>query len=247
MWENEQNIIKRERDPIPPTKAWTHFARNTYSNDDHVFKRWSRTNHPKRGKNPYTAPLREFHRRCSRRDDIHVRGGPVRARDERFQYFSHLCWRKRWKMWSVLGYRSLSKCVITWSYSSDSDSITCNSRARIANHLVKGSCCRGGIVNIRCGRSCALLVQPQSTKALWRFRASTSNSPSGRTWPHTHTPIRYIYQTYAQQDIRVCGDDHFEPPNRQYHNPKALWLLRVSIWVPRDDRFWQRIYTQSNW
>jgi hypothetical protein len=115
------------RDPIPPTKAWTHFARNTYSNDDHVFKRWSRTNHPKRGKNPYTAPLREFHRRCSRRDDIHVRGGPVRARDERFQYFSHLCWRKRWKMWSVLGYRSLSKCVITWSYSSDSDSITCKS------------------------------------------------------------------------------------------------------------------------
>ena len=111
-----------------PQQKRTHFARNTYSNDDHVFKRWSRTNHPKRGKNPYTAPLREFHRRCSRRDDIHVRGGPVRARDERFQYFSHLCWRKRWKMWSVLGYRSLSKCVITtWSYSSDSDSITCNS------------------------------------------------------------------------------------------------------------------------
>ena len=36
MWENEQNIIKRERDPIPPTEAWTDFARNTYSNDDHV-------------------------------------------------------------------------------------------------------------------------------------------------------------------------------------------------------------------
>ena len=48
-----------------------------------------------------------------------------------------------------------------------------------------------------------------SPKALWRFRASTSNSPSGRSWPHTHTPIRHIDHTYAQQDIRVCGDDHF--------------------------------------
>ena len=48
-------------------------------------------------------------------------------------------------------------------------------------------------------------------------------------WPHTYTPIRDIYHIHAQQDIRVCGDDHFQPPNWQYTNPKALWLLRVSI------------------
>ena len=80
---------------------------------------------------------------------------------------------------------------------------------RIANHLVMDSCCRGGIVHIRCGCSRALSKRPQSPTALWRFRVSTSNSPSGRTWLHTHTPIRHIHQTYARQDIRVCGDDHF--------------------------------------
>ena len=44
-------------------------------------------------------------------------------------------------------------------------------------------------------------------------------------WPYMaayHTHIRHIHQTYAQQDIRVCGDDHFQPPKRQYSNPKAL-------------------------
>ena len=46
---------------------------------------------------------------------------------------------------------------------------------RIANHLVMDSCCRGGIVRIRGGCSRALLVRPNSPKALWRFRASTSN------------------------------------------------------------------------
>ena len=44
-------------------------------------------------------------------------------------------------------------------------------------------------------------------------------------WPfsaaYSHA-IRYIYQTYAQQDIRVCEDDHFKPPMRQFSNPKAL-------------------------
>ena len=100
---------------------------------------------------------------------------------------------------------------------------------RIANQMVMDSCCRGGIVNTRCGCSCALFVRPQSPKALWRFRVSTANSLSGRSRPHSHTHIRYIYQIYAQQDIRVCGDDHFEPPKRQYSNPKALSLLRVSI------------------
>ena len=100
---------------------------------------------------------------------------------------------------------------------------------RTANRVGEDSYCRGGIVHTRFGCSRALFVPPESSTALWRFRASTSNSPSGRTWLHTHTQIRYIYQTYAQQDIRVCGDDHFEPPNRQYHNTKALSLLRVSI------------------
>ena len=100
---------------------------------------------------------------------------------------------------------------------------------RIANHVVEDSCCRGGIVNSRGGCSRALLVRPVSSKALWRFRASTSNSLNGRSWQHTNTPVRYIYHTYAQQDIRVCEDDHLQPPMRQFSNPKALWLLRVSI------------------
>ena len=51
---------------------------------------------------------------------------------------------------------------------------------RIANHLVMDSCCRGGIVHIRCGCSCALRKPPHGPTALWRFRVSTSNSPSGR-------------------------------------------------------------------
>ena len=52
---------------------------------------------------------------------------------------------------------------------------------RIANRVVKDSCCRGGSVNIRGVFSCARSVRPERSKALWRFRASTSNSPSGRT------------------------------------------------------------------
>jgi len=62
---------------------------------------------------------------------------------------------------------------------------------RIANHMVMDSYCRGGIVNTRFGCSSALVVRPQSSKALWRFRVSTSNSPSGRSWPPTDTkPMR---------------------------------------------------------
>ena len=79
---------------------------------------------------------------------------------------------------------------------------------RIANRMVMGSRCRGGIVNIRVG-SRERNVRPNSATALWRFRVSTSNSPSGRSWPPTDTHLRYIYHTFAQQDIRVCGDDHF--------------------------------------
>ena len=102
-------------------------------------------------------------------------------------------------------------------------------RLRIANQMVMDSCCRGGIVHSRFGCSRVLLVWPQSSTALWRFRVSTSNSPSCRTWPPTDTHLRYIYHTYAQQDIRVYEVDHLQPPKRQYPNPKALSLLRVSI------------------
>ena len=77
--------------------------------------------------------------------------------------------------------------------------------------LVEDSCCRGGIVHSRCVCSRARSVRRESPKALWRFRVSTSNSPSGRTRLYTNTPthVRYIYQTYAQQGIQVCEDDHF--------------------------------------
>ena len=100
---------------------------------------------------------------------------------------------------------------------------------RIANHMVMDSCCRGGIVHSRCGCSCAQNIRRPRPTALWRFRASTSNNPSGRAWLHFHTPMRYIDHTYARQDIRVCEDDHLKPPKWQCPNPKALWLLRVSI------------------
>ena len=95
-------------------------------------------------------------------------------------------------------------------------------RARIAKRVGECSYCRGGIVNTRGGCSSALVVRPKSSKALWRFRASTSNSPSGRSRPPKNTSIRHIDQTYAQQDIRVYEDDHLKPPLRQYSNPTAL-------------------------
>ena len=96
---------------------------------------------------------------------------------------------------------------------------------RIANRVVKGSRCRGGIVNTRGGCSCARGIRRDSPKALWRFRASTSNSLTGRSRLHARTHMRYIHNTYAQQDIRVCGDDHLQPPKRQYPQPKALSLF----------------------
>ena len=99
---------------------------------------------------------------------------------------------------------------------------------RIANRVVMDSCCRGGIVHSRRGCSCVLLVRPNSPKALWRFRVSTANSLSGRTWLHTHTHIRHIYYIYAQQDIQIYEDDLLQPPKRQYQNPKALFFC-VSI------------------
>ena len=92
----------------------------------------------------------------------------------------------------------------------DDDSNSCISlHVRIANQLVMGSCCRGGIVNTRFVCSRALLVRPYSPTALWRFRASTSNSLSGRSRLPTYTHLRRIDHTYAQQGIRVREDDHF--------------------------------------
>ena len=94
--------------------------------------------------------------------------------------------------------------------------------ARIANRVVEGSCCRGGIVNTRGGCCGALLVRSKSPTALWRFRVSTSNSLSGRSRPQRYIQFRYIHHTYAQQDIRVCGDDLLQPQKWPFSNPKAL-------------------------
>ena len=95
-------------------------------------------------------------------------------------------------------------------------------RLRIANQMVMDSRCREGIVHSRGGCSRARSVWRPRPTALWRFRASTSNSLSDRFGPHTDTHSRHIHHTHAQQGIRVCGGDHFEPPNRQYSNPKEL-------------------------
>ena len=83
----------------------------------------------------------------------------------------------------------------------DDDSNSCITLLlRIANQVVMDSRCRGGIVHIRDVCSRAPSVPPERSKALWRFRVSTSNSPSGRSWLHPYTHTR-IDQIYAQQDI----------------------------------------------
>ena len=58
---------------------------------------------------------------------------------------------------------------------------------RIANQVGEDSSCRGGIVHSRDVCSRAQIERPESPKALWRFRVSTSNSPSGRSWLHPYT------------------------------------------------------------
>ena len=55
---------------------------------------------------------------------------------------------------------------------------------RIANQVGEDSRCRGGSVHSRFGCSRARSVPPYSPTAIWRFRVSTSNSPSGRAWLH---------------------------------------------------------------
>ena len=117
----------------------------------------------------------------------------------------------------------------------DDDSNSCITfHLRIANRLVTDSRCRGDIVNILGGCSRARILRPTCPTTLWRFHASTSNSPSGHWRPHKYTHVRYIYHIYAQQGIRVCEDDRVQLPLRQFRNPKALWLVRVSIWGTRD-------------
>ena len=95
-------------------------------------------------------------------------------------------------------------------------------RSRTTSLLGEDSYCRGSIVRTRNVFSRERRVRRESSKALWRFRVSTSNSPSDRSRLHAHTPIRYIYQTYAQQDIRVYEDDHCEPHKRQFLNPRRF-------------------------
>ena len=65
-------------------------------------------------------------------------------------------------------------------------------RANLANWMGEDSYCRGSIVHTRFGCSRALFVPPKSPTALWRFRASTSNSLIGRTRLPPDTPIRQI-------------------------------------------------------
>ena len=85
---------------------------------------------------------------------------------------------------------------------------------RKTNLLGEGSCCRGGIVNSECTCCSRALAIRRPRLSLSLF--SISNSPSGgRTRLHAHTPTCHIYHTYAQQGIRVCGADPFQPPNRR--------------------------------
>ena len=87
---------------------------------------------------------------------------------------------------------------------------------RIANQMGEDSRCREGMVHSRVGFSRAhsvrrdaraRSVRRESPKALWRFRVSTANSPSGRTWLHPYTLLRHIDHTYVQQDIQVYEGD----------------------------------------
>ena len=80
---------------------------------------------------------------------------------------------------------------------------------RIANHLVMDSRCRGGIVHIRGGCSRVRLVRPRKFQGALAVSCKYFKQSK---WPYLaaiNTQIRYIHHTHAQQDIRVCGDDHF--------------------------------------
>ena len=60
---------------------------------------------------------------------------------------------------------------------------------RIANRVGEDSRCRGSIVHIRGGSSCELLERRSRPKALWRFRASTSNSLACNSCNHVQLSI----------------------------------------------------------
>jgi len=147
------------------------------------------------------------------------------TRFRKFVFFVHKhvrvsYWRKK-KKYSyvcacVLRRRRALLYLCVYDSDSDSDSNPCVTfRARIANRVVKGSRCRGGIVNIRDGRTCARVVRRDYPTALWRFRASTSNSPSGHTRAHTHTHFLDIHHICVQQDTRVYVNDLLKLPMRQ--------------------------------
>ena len=93
---------------------------------------------------------------------------------------------------------------------------------RIANLLVMGSCCRGGIVNT--GVVFSSVSPPNSSKALWIF-AQVLQTVQVAVPAATYTPRRQFIITLNK--IFVCGDDHLSRQLAVYQS--ALWLLRVSI------------------
>ena len=97
------------------------------------------------------------------------------------------------------------------------------SNLRIANRVGEDSCCRGGIVHIRGGCSRALLVRPIVPRRFGGFVQVLQTVQVAVLGRNLHAS-RYIYQIYAQQDIRVYEDDHFSRP-------------RGSIPIPRRFRF----------
>ena len=87
---------------------------------------------------------------------------------------------------------------------------------RTANQVGEDSRCRGGIVHIRVGCSRALLVRRHCSTALWRFRVSTSNSPNGRSRPHSYTQLRYIIILTLNKIFEYVEMTIFSRPMRQF-------------------------------
>ena len=143
----------RERKRSNPRNKRTHLARNMYSNDDHVpiIQNAVKTPIP-----PHCASFiadAVVGTISTFAEDQCARGMNVFNISLIF-----CCVGERGKMWSVLGYRALSKCVITtWSYSSDSDSITRNSPCSYRQPSGKGqSLSRRYCKQSGCLFSCAL-------------------------------------------------------------------------------------------
>ena len=85
---------------------------------------------------------------------------------------------------------------------------------RIANRVGEDSCCRGGIVNTRCGCSSCASSYGHSPTALWRFRVSTSNILIDRYMPpHTRTFVIFIILTLNK--IFEYVEMTIWPPKRQ--------------------------------